>query len=49
MVHGRQKNFHSPPIPPRLPCRSHKLWWMDSTSQAQIIKLLEAAHVDVNL
>ena len=33
---------------PWLVAQSHKLWWMDSTDQTQIIKLLEAAGVDVN-
>lgn len=33
---------------PWLIAQSHKLPWMDSTSQSEIIKLLEAAGVDIN-
>ena len=33
---------------PWVVAQSHKLWWMDSTTQAAIVKLLEAAGVDLN-
>ena len=33
---------------PWVVAQSHKLWWMDATTQGAIMALLEAAHVDVN-